>query len=245
MKTFGLIGYPLSHSFSGQYFNEKFRNENIDARFVNFPIESIDNLPEILNRPEIAGLSVTLPYKQQVIPFLDELSEEASNIGAINVIRFIRESEKTILKGYNSDVWGFVNSLKPLLDSHHKKALILGTGGASKAVAYGLFSLGIEYRFVSRTQGENLLSYNTLTPNIIDEHKLIINTTPLGMYPKTDECPDIPYSAISEKHLAYDLTYNPEITTFLMMASRQGAKIKNGKEMLILQAERAWGIWNE
>ena len=246
MKIFGIIGFPLSHSFSSRFFSDKFETLKIDAQYVNFSIESINAFPEILKlHPDLEGLNVTMPYKEKIIPFLDELSLEAEKTGAVNVVKIIRKGYKNILKGYNTDVYGFMNSLKPLLKPFHKKALIFGTGGASKAVTYGLSLLGIHYNSVSRFLVENNLIYSSLTPEIINEHKLIINATPAGMYPDVNNFPEIPYQGFSKEHLAYDLIYNPEKTLFLKKASNYGATVKNGMEMLLLQAEEAWKIWNE
>ncbi len=246
MKTFGLIGFPLTHSFSQRYFSEKFANDNINARYLNFPISSIDDFPELFkHHPYLAGVNVTIPYKQEVIPFLDELDMTAKEIGAVNVIKTLWESKTPRLKGFNSDIIGFKNSLNPLLSSAHKKALILGTGGASKAVAKGLKQLNIEFKYASRTPANSdILGYNQITNETLSEYKLIVNTTPLGMFPKTDSCPDIPYSSLSSEHLLFDLVYNPEETLFLKKGNEQGAQIKNGLEMLHLQAEEAWRIWN-
>lgn len=246
MKTFGLIGYPLSHSFSQKYFSEKFSNEKIDARYLNFAIENISEFPGLLNQHHyLAGLNVTIPYKQQIIPFLNELDSEASEIGAVNVIKITWNNNKPHLKGYNSDVKGFMGSMEPLLKPFHSKALILGTGGASRAVAHGLLKAGILYRLVSRNpQGPSHVGYNDLTPDIISDYKLIINTSPIGMYPNINECPAIPYDTISKDHLIFDLIYNPEQTLFMKKAAEKGATVKNGLEMLHLQAEEAWKIWN-
>ncbi len=246
MKTFGLIGFPLTHSFSQKYFSQKFEDEKISARYLNFPISSIDDFPELFkHHPYLAGLNVTIPYKQQVIPLLNELESAAKEIGAVNVIKIFWKNKTPHLKGYNSDIVGFKNSLTPLLSNHHNKALILGTGGASKAVAEGLKQLGIKFKFVSRKpNNSDILSYNRITEEVISEHKLIINTTPLGMFPKTDSCPEIPYDSLSPEHLIYDLVYNPEETLFLQKGKARGAQIKNGLEMLHLQAEEAWRIWN-
>lgn len=246
MKTYGLIGYPLGHSFSQSYFTTKFKEEKIDARYLNFPIPSIDEFEGLIKQhPYIAGFNVTIPYKKQILCFLSELDQEAANIGAVNVVKVIWKGKKQILKGYNSDVIGFLGSLQPLLKQHHTKALILGSGGASKAVAYGLSKSGITFRFVSRApKGTAQVSYESITPEILSEYKLIINTTPLGMSPNIDECPDIPYEAVTPNHLFYDLIYNPEETLFMKKAAEKGATIKNGLEMLHLQAEAAWEIWN-
>ncbi len=247
MKTYGLIGYPLEHSFSQHYFTKKFKRENIEARYLNFAISDIKEFPELLaHHPYLAGLNVTIPYKQQVIDFLDAVDSIANEIGAVNVIKIIREGEKVSLKGYNSDVVGFVRSLAPLIKPEHKKALILGTGGASKAVAHGLRQMGLLYRFVSRTPfNPSQVSYESLTPEIVSHYKLIINTTPLGMFPRNQTCPDIPYESITPQHLAYDLVYNPPSTLFMQKCASKGAVVKNGLEMLHLQAEAAWEIWNE
>ncbi len=246
MKTYGLIGYPLEHSFSQKYFTEKFEKEGINARYLNFPISSMDDFPELFtHHPYLAGLNVTIPYKEQVFRFLDEVDPVAEKIGAVNVIKITWDNLNYTLKGYNSDITGFKKSIFPLLTIDHKKALVLGTGGASKAVVAALEQLNIDFRFVSRTpKDDNTLTYEQLNADIISEHKLIINTTPLGMYPKTDSCPDIPYEALTQEHLLYDLVYNPEETLFLKKGKEKGAKTKNGLEMLHLQAEEAWRIWN-
>lgn len=247
MKRYGLIGYPLGHSFSRNFFNEKFASENIQAEYVNFEIPSIEQFPEIIRaNPNLAGLNVTIPYKEAVIPYLNRLDTDAAAIGAVNVIRINRISQKeTELVGYNSDVIGFSRSIEPLLEPHHKKALILGTGGASKAVNFGLKKLGLETLFVSRSRhNEHTLTYQELTPELMDEYKVIVNTTPVGMYPNADEYPDIPYECLTHKHLLYDLLYNPDTTLFMKKGSEQGAVVKNGIEMLLLQAFEAWEIWN-
>lgn len=247
MKKYGLIGYPLKHSFSSKFFGEKFENENIDAEYNNYEIEDINTLPSIISAdPNLNGLNVTIPYKQRVIRFLDELDETAEAIGAVNVIKIIKKEGKTILKGYNSDLIGFQNSIEPMINSLlHTKALILGTGGASKAVEYGLRRLGLETKYVSRASGEGILTYKELTPEILSEYKVIVNASPVGTFPNVDECPDIPYEYLTESHLLYDLVYNPPVTKFLELGAKHGAKIKNGGEMLQLQAIAAWGIWND
>lgn len=244
MKKFGLIGFPLSSSFSRKYFTEKFDKESIDAQYNLYPIENVDLLKNLVKDNDLCGLNVTIPYKQQVIPLLDELDETASQIGAVNVIKFIRKNNTLTLKGYNSDAIGFEQSLLPLLQSQHKKALVLGTGGASKAVSYILKKNGIEVTFVSRTPKEGQISYQEITSQIMAEYKLIVNCTPLGMYP-VDACPDIPYECLTSEHLLYDLIYNPEKTLFLEKGEQFGAKIKNGMDMLVGQAVAAWNIWNE
>lgn len=245
MRYFGLIGYPLGHSFSKQYFSSFFEENKIDAQYDLYPIEDIDELPVLLRKVELTGLNVTLPYKQKVIPFLDELDETASAIGAVNVIKFIREHDNTILKGYNSDAIGFEKAIKPLLQPYHKQALVLGTGGASKAVVYTLHKLGIDTTYVSRKVSGDNLRYEDLDKSIIEKHLLIVNTTPLGMYPKTNECPDIPYELLTTRHLLYDLVYRPEETRFMQKGKERGATGSNGLEMLYGQAVEAWKIWNE
>ncbi len=243
-KLYGLIGYPLGHSFSQNYFNQKFEAENIDARYVNFEIPEIEDLHNILARhSNLTGLNVTIPYKQQVIPLLDEMDAEAAAIGAVNVIKFIRRDGRLILKGYNSDIVGFRDSIAPLLTEHHTRALVLGTGGASRAIAYALRSLGIEPQLVSRKPAPGVITYGDLSPEIMETHKVIVNTTPLGMYPHVDECPDIPYNLLTSDHLCYDLLYNPDVTMFMKRSSEAGAEVKNGLEMLLLQAFAAWEIW--
>lgn len=245
MDKYGLIGYPLGHSFSIGYFNEKFANENIDAEYINFEIPNIEQLPEILaTTPELRGLNVTIPYKEQVIKYLDEISPEAKAIGAVNVIRISHKGNKTFLKGFNSDVIGFTQSIEPLLNSYHKKALILGTGGASKAINYGLRSLGIDTLFVSRNAKTGCTTYENITAETIKEYNIIVNCTPLGMYPHTDECPKLPYEAMDYRTLLYDLLYNPDKTLFMRKGEAKGATVKNGLEMLLLQAFASWDFWN-
>ena len=244
-KIYGLIGYPLTHSFSQNYFNQKFRNENIDAEYVNFEIPDIGDLMEVISEnPNLHGLNVTIPYKEQVIPYLDEIDEDAAQIGAVNVIKFIRNKNSVIFKGYNSDIIGFCDSIAPLLTPNRNKALILGTGGAAKAVYHGLKKLGVEPIYVSRNKQEGMLTYGELTNDIMAEYKVIVNTTPLGMYPRMDECPNIPYQCLTTEHLCYDLLYNPDVTLFMKRAEENGAAVKNGLEMLLLQAFAGWNIWN-
>ncbi|CCZ47318.1 MAG TPA: shikimate dehydrogenase [Mediterranea massiliensis] len=248
MDKYGLIGYPLKHSFSISYFNEKFQSENIDAEYVNFEIPRIEDFMEVVEEnPNLRGLNVTIPYKEQVIPYLDELDKDTAKIGAVNVIKIIPQGKGDVkLVGYNSDTIGFTRSIEPLLQSHHVKALILGTGGASKAVFHGLANLGIEATFVSRTKKSNdILTYQELTPEIMQEHTVIVNTTPLGMYPNVDACPDIPYDQLTPNHLLYDLLYNPHETLFMKKGMERGATVKNGLEMLLLQAFVSWEIWNK
>lgn len=245
MDKYGLIGYPLGHSFSIGYFNEKFQNECIDAVYSNYEIPSIENLTEVLSlNPELKGLNVTIPYKEKVIGYLDSLSPEAKEIGAVNVIQISHKGNKLHLKGFNSDVIGFTQSIEPMLEPFHKKALILGTGGASKAVNFGLKSLGLDTMFVSRSQHTNAILYKDITADIIREYNVIINCTPCGMYPHTDECPQLPYEAMDSHTLLYDLIYNPDETLFLKKGKEKGATIKNGLEMLLLQAFASWKFWH-
>lgn len=256
MTTYGLIGYPLGHSFSRKFFTEKFEKEGIDAQYLNFEIPSIEEFPEIIkNNPELRGLNVTIPYKQQVMQYLDEISEEAKAIGAVNVVRIERPSPikgemseglRGSLIGYNSDVIGFVESIRPLLKAHHKKALILGTGGASKAIRYGLEEkLGMETLFVSRKAHEGMITYEKVTAEVMREYEVIVNCSPVGMYPHVDECPALPYEAMNENNLLYDLVYNPLETLFMKKGAEQGATVKNGLEMLHLQAIASWKFWEK
>ncbi|MCI6181645.1 MAG: shikimate dehydrogenase [Prevotella sp.] len=245
MDKYGLIGYPLGHSFSIGYFNEKFQNECIDATYENFEIPSIENLTEILDsNPELKGLNVTIPYKEKVISYLDSISPEARAIGAVNVIKVTHKGNKTELKGYNSDVIGFTQSIEPLLERYHRKALVLGTGGASKAIIFSLKSLGIETLTVSRYERHGCVRYEDITPEMIKEYNVIVNCTPCGMYPQTDDCPNLPYEAMDSHTLLYDLIYNPDETLFLKKGKAQGATVKNGLEMLLLQAFASWNFWN-
>ncbi len=246
MDKYGLIGYPLGHSFSVGFFNEKFSNEGIDACYQNFEISDIRELPEVLaSNPELKGLNVTIPYKEQVIDYLDELSPEAKAIGAVNVIRISRKGRKLVLKGYNSDTVGFTKSITPMLENHHHGALILGTGGASKAINYSLKKLGIETLLVSRTPREGIIGYDDVTPELIETFNVIVNCTPLGMYPNVEESPDLPYEAMDNHTLLYDLIYNPDQTTFMKRGQEYGAIVKNGLEMLLLQAFASWDMWHE
>jgi shikimate dehydrogenase len=243
-KKFGLIGKDISYSFSKKYFTEKFAQDLYeDCSYENFDILNIEDFPSILkNNPNLKGLNVTIPYKESIIPYLDTVSEKAFQIGAVNVIRFTKKGN---LKGYNSDWFGFKKSLEPLLQAHHKKALILGTGGAAKAVAFALDQLGITYSFVSREANPNTIDYSLINATTFDNHQIIINCTPVGTSPNTKEFPPMPYTYFSNQHIAFDLIYNPEETEFLKKAKKQGAIIKNGYEMLIYQAEKAWKIWNK
>ena len=246
MKKFGLIGYPLGHSFSKNFFNEKFYSENIHAEYVNFEIPDIKEIHTVLaSNPDLKGLNVTIPYKEQVIPFLDDMDPDAAAIGAVNVIRIIRQKGKTQLIGYNSDIIGFMQSIEPLLESQHKKALILGTGGSSKAIFHGLNKLGVESKFVSRTPKPGMFTYEDLTKEVMDEYKVIVNCTPVGMYPRADEYPNIPYEYITPNHLLYDLLYNPDTTLFMKKGADKGAVTKNGLERWLLQSFASWDIWNQ
>ncbi|MCR4918397.1 MAG: shikimate dehydrogenase [Prevotella sp.] len=247
MDKYGLIGYPLRHSFSISYFNQKFSDEKIMAKYENYEISEIDQLTEVLaSNPELRGLNVTIPYKEKVIPYLDDLSPEARAIGAVNVIKVVHQGKKTLLKGYNSDVIGFTRSIEPMLQPRwHKKALILGTGGAAKAVKYGLKSLGLEAVYVSRYEKDGGICYSSITPDIVEEYNVIVNCTPLGMYPNTETCPPLPYEALDHRNILYDLIYNPDETLFMRKGARQGAATKNGLEMLLLQAFASWEYWND
>ncbi|WP_029282264.1 shikimate dehydrogenase [Pedobacter sp. R20-19] len=247
MKTYGLIGFPLSHSFSKKYFTEKFLDEGIvDHQYELYPIEHIQSLPELLsNNPTLSGLNVTIPHKVSVLPFLNEIDEAAEKIGAVNCICVNRLEGEIHLKGYNTDAFGFEKSLSPLLQQQHTKALVFGDGGAAKAVKYVLEKLNIEYQIVVRTPVNNAILYTEITPEILESHKLLINTTPLGMSPNQETFPEIDYTQIGDQHLAYDLVYNPLETAFLSKAAAQGATIKNGLKMLHQQAEKAWAIWNQ
>ena len=247
MKLYGLLGYPLGHSFSAKYFAEKFAKEGIDATYKNFEFAEVaDAVAYLLQQDDLLGFNVTIPHKQAIMPYLNGLSAEAEAIGAVNVVCVKRDADGTVkLLGCNSDVVGFSNSIQPLLRPMlHSKALVLGTGGASKAVMYGLRKLGVEPIYVSRTPKEGQLTYNDLTPEVMRDYKVIVNCTPLGMYPKVDACPDIPYQYLTPDHLLYDLVYNPLETLFMKRGAAQGAVVKNGLEMLHLQAEAAWVDWN-
>ena len=247
MDKYGLIGYPLGHSFSISYFNQKFQDESIDAVYENFEIPDIDLLNEVVDsNPNLKGLNVTIPYKEKVMQYLDTISPEARSIGAVNVIRITHDGSSTKLKGYNSDVIGFTQSIEPMLDKKwHKKALILGTGGASKAIDYGLRNLGLETVFVSRYERPNTIQYDKISPDVIKEYNVVVNCTPVGMYPKTEECPLLPYEAMDSHTILYDLIYNPDETLFMKRGAEHGAQVKNGLEMLLLQAFASWEFWHE
>jgi len=243
-RVYGLIGKNSSYSFSKKYFTEKFVLGNlVECTYENFDLQNIEEFPNLIaNNPDLIGLNVTIPYKESVIPFLNKLSKNAAQIGAVNVIRFTKKGK---LKGYNSDYYGFMKSLKHLLQPHHKKALILGTGGAAKAVAFALDQLQILYTFVSREEKAGMIDYDRINVTTFDNYHIIINCTPLGTSPNTSASPPIPYQFFTEKHIAFDLIYNPEETQFLKKAKENGAVTKNGYEMLVFQAEKAWKIWNK
>jgi shikimate dehydrogenase len=248
MKTFGLVGKSLSHSFSKDYFTEKFRSQNlINYSYKNFEIDNVSELNKIILEDEfLSGLNVTIPFKKDVISILDELDEVAAKIGAVNTIKISRHKDKLFLKGFNTDVYGFQFSIKPFLTLHHQKALILGTGGASKAVAFVLKNLGIDYLFVSRTNKNfNTILYEELNDYAIMQHKLIINCTPVGMFPKVNETVNIPYNSVGKDHLCVDLIYNPIKTKFLEEAEIKGAIILNGLSMLQLQADKSFEIFTQ
>lgn len=243
-KRFGLLGRNINYSFSRGYFTEKFEKEKLEGyTYENFDIPTIASFLDVVkNNDHLSGMNVTIPYKEEVLPFLDKMSKKALKIGAVNTIKFTKKGK---LKGYNTDYYGFQKSLEPLLESHHKKALILGTGGASKGVAFALEELGIDYTFVSRQASDSILGYNQITDLIFDEYQIVINASPVGTSPNTDAYPEIPYDFFTKKHIAYDLIYNPAETQFLKKAQHHGAKTKNGLDMLIFQAEKAWEIWNK
>lgn len=248
MKTFGLIGHRLGYSFSRNFFTEKFVTENLsEHEYVNFELDSIEEFPGIFEQgKEICGLNCTIPYKQQIMQFLDEIDEEAAQIGAVNTVKITYPEGQRHLKGFNTDCYGFENSLRPMLEKKHKKALILGTGGASKAIKYILEKLNIEYLSASIEDQlfEKEIRYAEITEELLKEYLIIIHATPIGTFPNVDNCPDIPYQSLTPNHILFDLVYNPEETLFLKKGKVQGAKTKNGLEMLHLQAIRAWEIWN-
>ena len=246
MDIYGLIGHPLGHSFSKIYFTDKFENEGIDAEYKNFDIESIESvLDVIVSNPELRGFNVTLPYKQKILPYLDEVTKEAREIGAVNVVKVIRNGNNIKLKGFNSDLVGFTDSIRPLIRSHHKKALILGTGGASKAIKYSLENIfNIETVLVSRYSRPGTVTYSDIDSDAVKEYEVIVNCTPIGMYPQTDQYPLLPYHSMSNNNLLYDLIYNPDVTTFMKKGKEYGAVVKNGLEMLLLQAFASWEMWN-
>lgn len=243
LKQYGLIGKNIDYSFSKKYFIRKFEIENlIDYSYKNFDIQSVFEITQIIKNPDLCGLNVTIPYKLEIIPFLDKISKKAKKIGAVNTIKITKKKK---LKGYNTDFYGFKKSLSVLLNENHKKALILGTGGASKAVAFALKELGIQYTFVSQKLRRDYLSYEKLTETVFQEYQIVVNCTPLGTFPQTDLHPNIPYNLFNSNYIAFDLVYNPEETIFLKKAKESGATTMNGMEMLIFQAEKAWEIWNK
>jgi len=244
MKLFGLIGYPLAHSFSKRYFTEKFEKEKINARYDLYELKQIELFSELKKLPELSGLNVTIPYKESILPFLDEIDETALQIGAVNVIKFSGNNKTLKLKGYNSDSIGFENALLPYLQPFHNKALVLGTGGASKAIVFVLKRLGIEVTLVSRTQGIGKIIYEMLDKEIMEQHKLIINATPVGTFPHSEEYPPIPYQFLTPQHFLFDVVYNPAQTLFLKKGKEMGSNGINGEAMLIGQAEASWKIWN-
>lgn len=243
MKIYGLIGRNIDYSFSRTYFSRKFEAEGVAAEYRNFDLETIHEFPKILQQNKILqGLNVTIPYKQEIISFLDKIDPVAKEIGAVNTIKFEKDGSLT---GFNTDYYGFTEALRPHLKKEHTAALILGTGGASKAVAFSLKKLNIPFKFVSRRAGEKRYSYQDLTEGIIQDTPLIINCTPLGTYPRMEDAPDIPFEGITHNHLVFDLIYNPEVTQLMKLATTRGATAVNGYQMLELQAEKAWKIWND
>ncbi len=245
-RIFGLVGKPLGHSFSMVNFKKKFRTGGINADYCNFELDDASQIRELVqNNPKICGLNVTIPYKTDIIQYLDGIDDTAKEIGAVNVIKVIRDNGKTELIGYNTDHIGFSRSLQTILPSNKVNALVLGSGGASKAVGYALKQLGIEYSIVSRSSGFDTMGYYELSPSVMESHQLIVNCTPVGMSPDKDQCPDIPYAYITSDHIMFDLIYNPPTTLFMQKGIDHGASVKNGDEMLKIQAEEAWRIWNE
>lgn len=245
-RKFGLIGFPLSHSFSRKFFTDKFANEQVNAEYLNFEIPTLSGLQHLIElHPDLEGFNVTIPYKEQIISYLDFIDDAAAEIKAVNTIKIQRSGSRISLHGFNTDIHGFQESIRPLLQKYHHKALILGTGGASKAVVKALDNLKIETILVSRNPEEKgEISYNDLDQDVMESYKIIVNTTPIGTYPNVEGCPAIPFEWVSAKHLLFDLVYNPETTEFLKQGQMQGAAIKNGLEMLHLQALAAWEIWN-
>ena len=247
MRKFGLVGYPLGHSFSKKYFTEKFIRENIsDCQYENYPLTGIELMSELIsNNSDIYGLNVTIPYKSAVIKYLDFIDEQARSVGAVNVLKLNRSGNKVVLKGFNSDIDGFRNSILPYLGDKVANALVLGTGGGAKAVCYVLGKLGIKITSVDIVKLEGVLKYSEITDNILVSNQLIVNTTPLGMFPGITVKPHLNYSCLNNDHILFDLVYNPELTSFLKAGKEQGCTIISGINMLYGQAERAWEIWND
>jgi len=245
-RKFGLIGSELSHSFSRKFFLEKFSSDGIDNEYLNFELENISQLSHVIaSHPDLEGLNVTIPYKEQVIKYLDYTDKSAAEIHAVNTIRIHRTGHHISLHGYNTDILGFQESIRPMIQKYHHKAIVLGTGGASKAVVKAFENLKIETILVSRNPEEKgELSYNDLDEDVMENYKIIVNTTPIGTYPNIEGCPAIPFELITNKHLLFDLVYNPEVTEFLKQGKKRGAIVKNGLEMLHLQALASWEIWN-
>ncbi len=246
MNTYGIIGKSLGHSFSKSYFTAKFEREQINAQFLNFEIPSIENILDIVhNTPTLKGLCITIPYKEEVISYLDDIDPLAKEIGAVNSIQVSRKNGIPHLKGYNTDIYGFSKSLTEFIDGEKLRALILGTGGASKAIASALKNMNIEFKSISRKKQQNTISYEDLNEEIVSNYRLIINCTPLGTFPEINTCPSLIYSSIGPKHFLYDLVYNPSTTLFMTKGIEQGARAHNGLKMLHLQAEKSWEIWNQ
>lgn len=241
-KIYGLLGKSLAHSFSPQYFNDKFRDLKLDAEYRLFEVDDISKLRDLVNDHPISGLNVTIPFKQTVMPYLDKISENAAEIGAVNTIKILKDGR---LKGYNTDWFGFRQALEPMLKPRHQAALILGTGGSSKAVAFALEQMGVQYLHVSRSKSAQSISYDEIDWTLFNRFQIVINCTPIGMYPNITEAPPVPYQYFSKNHIAFDLIYNPETTLFLSRAANQGATISNGYQMLVNQAEKAYKIWNK
>ncbi len=246
-RQFGIIGFPLAHSFSEKYFTEKFSREKIaDCEFKPYPLKSIEEFPELIKNNRFTGLSVTVPYKQSIIPFLTKMDDEAAAVGAVNSVRFEYKGKQIISTGYNTDVWGFTTLMTKVRMPKQLKALILGSGGAASAVAYVLQKKGIDYNIISRKPSSNIvINYNELNQEMMLEHNLIINATPVGMFPNVKKYPDIPIQCITPDHVCIDLIYNPARSSFLKISEKQGARILNGLAMLHAQADRSWEIWNK
>jgi shikimate dehydrogenase len=247
MRKFGLIGFPLGHSFSKKYFAEKFAKENItDCSYENFPIQNLNLFPELIaGDPEICGLNVTIPYKTDILKYIDESEPAINEIGAVNVLKIRRINRKIRISGYNSDVTGIRDSILPVMNDRLKSALILGTGGSSRAVSYALKKLGLKVTLVSRKRRPGIIGYEDITAELLKKTDLIVNTTPLGLFPNTSAKPEIDYSLLNKNHILFDLVYNPELTSFLEAGKERGCKIITGLKMLYSQADRSWEIWND